>query len=117
MKNLLLIVCLVVPTLSCSVGPKNNPESRKAAKAWLDSTEECILDVRDRNIIYRNSHFCRMSIGRMHVYIDSFQGMFINPDSEAEYLSMSAQKYLWMARAISATPPNERPVLHIDAWR
>ncbi len=96
---------------------KNNPESQKAAQAWLDSTNECIHDVRDRNITYRRSHFCRMSVAKMHVYLDSFQGMFTNPDPKAEMLSLQAQKYLWMAVAISATPLEKRHGLNIDAWR
>jgi hypothetical protein len=97
--------------------PTNNIESQKAAQAWLDSTTSCILDVRDHDIKYEVSHSCRMSVARMHVYLESFNGMYVNPDEKAEYLSMKAQKYLWMARALSATPPNERQNLNLDAWR
>jgi hypothetical protein len=92
MKAFIVAFAMLALSLHCYAGdPTNNIESQKAAQAWLDSTTPCILDVRDHDIKYEDSHSCRMSVAKMHVYLDSFNGMFVNPDKNEEYLSMQAQ--------------------------
>ncbi|WP_318475988.1 hypothetical protein [Photobacterium leiognathi] len=89
-----------------------NITSQKAAKAWLESTDECIYDVRDRGIKYQDSNYCFVSIIKMREYLNTYENM-VNPDEKAEHFSQKAQKYHWMAIAISSKPDH---VLHMDVW-
>ncbi|WP_318409189.1 hypothetical protein [Photobacterium leiognathi] len=109
MRIKLLAVLLLAS--GCSDNTTNIP-SQKAAKAWLESTDECVYDVRDRNIKYQDSKNCYLSIIKMREYLNTYDRM-INPDKEAEFLAMSAKQYHWMAIAISSNPDH---ALRLDVW-
>lgn len=106
------LLAILLLASGCSDSKTNNVASQEAAKAWLDSTDECIYDVRDRDIKYQDSNYCFLSITKMREYLETYDD-FINPDVEAEYLSMKAQKYHWMAIAISSKPDH---MLNMDVW-
>lgn len=120
MKNKYLQICLIISISTCFGSSIANastyPEgTRTASKAWLDSTNECVLDTRDRNIMYENSSNCQRSIALMHMYLDTYTG-FRNPDLIAENNANAAKSYLWMAMALSLGKKSGTPVYNIDVW-
>lgn len=78
-------------------------KSRKAAEIWLESTNECIFDVRDRGIKYEKSRFCIDVVNKKDLYYDSDPSDLYagNPDCEIEVIVQKSLKFMWMARAVS----------------
>ena len=74
-----------------------------AADAFLEGTNECILDVRDRGITYERSANCAALATLSKAYIaaggDAPRG---EEPSVIHAKAQDALKYVWMARAISA---------------
>lgn len=120
MRNKSLQACLIISIVACLgssiANASTSPEkTRAASKAWLDSTSECVLDTRDRNIMYEDSSNCHKSIILMHMYLDTYTE-FINPDLIAENNANAAKSYLWMAMALSRGKKAGTPVYNIDVW-
>lgn len=73
-----------------------------AASAFLNGTNECILDVRDRGLTYRDSGHCAALESLSAAYLaaggDDTKG---NEPTPIKLKGQKALKYVWMARAIS----------------
>ena len=72
------------------------------ANAFLNGTNECILDVRDRGLKYQNSINCAMLEKLSLAYLDAGGDAREGGEPSVIYATaQSALKYTWMARAIS----------------
>lgn len=88
--------------LSFALGISKHAKLDAAASAFLDGTEECILDVRDRGITYEDSRNCAalqtLSMAYMAAGGDDPSG---HEPTQIRLKGQKALKYVWMARAIS----------------
>lgn len=97
----------IVPTVSalllagCNLlGP--SAELTVSAKALMETSERCVLDVRDRNMKYESSGNCNAMSALAQQYINAGGG---RPDAplETEIEFERARVHAWMALALSAS--------------
>ena len=85
-----------------AIGLGNYSKVEAAASAFLSGTNECILDVRNRRITYKNSKNCaalaKLSLAYLDAGGDDTHG---NEPTPIRLMGQEALKYVWMARAIS----------------
>jgi hypothetical protein len=91
---------------------KDYSKLEAAADAFLEGTNECIYDVRDRGITYRDSRYCALLEKLSESYLAAGGD---NPDGGEPSIiyakGQRALKFVWMARAISELGGG-----HQNAW-
>lgn len=85
-----------------AIGLGDYSKLEAAAAAFLNGTNECILDVRDRRLTYKSSMNCAALATHSLAYLnaggDDTKG---NEPTPIRLKGQEALKYVWMARAIS----------------
>ena len=91
-----LFIGIGVSTVSCR---QTNAELRAAADALSRAADECLYDVRDRNLTWEQSSHCGSLSALASSYIAL--GGFQNENAEVRLVADRARTTAWMARATS----------------
>lgn len=84
-------------------GLGNYQKLEAAADVFLEGTNECILDVRDRGITYEKSANCALLEKLADAYLSAGGDAPRGEEPSVIYArGQEAIKYMWMARAVSA---------------
>ena len=101
MKRYSVLVVITTAVCTASFGcAKHDDQPRKAAEAFAQAADECLLDVRNGRNPWDSSPNCSKLSELNHAYISA--GGFDDEPAEVRLVAQSALTTAWKARAVSA---------------